>query len=184
MSDIQGGQSAVPPTAPRPSSGTGTAAGTAPGTAGAGQADAARGYVPRPAPGYDDVQYEQQEPSGFAIGMTLVAAVLMMIGGVLDFFAGLAALIRGQFFVTLPNYAFSVSVHNWGWLHLIAGIVVFVTGAALLTDQLWARIVGVVVAGLSAILNFVMLPYQPLWAVIVIALDVLIIIALLAPRRR
>ena len=40
MSDIQGGQSATPPTAPRPSSGTGTATGTASGTTGAGQADA------------------------------------------------------------------------------------------------------------------------------------------------
>lgn len=180
MSDIQGGQPATPPAAPRPSSGTGTAT----GSTGAGQADAARGYVPRPAPGYDDVQYESQEPSGFAAGMTLLAAVLMMIGGVLDFFSGLSALIRGQFFVTLPNYAFSVSVHNWGWLHLIAGAVVFVTGAALLTDHLWARILGVVIAGLSAIMNFVMLPYQPLWAIIVITLDILIIIALLAPRRR
>jgi hypothetical protein len=184
MSDIQGGQSATPSAAPRPSSGTGTAAGTAAGTAGTGQADAARGYVPRPAPGYDDVRYESQEPSGFALGMTLVAAVLMMIGGVLDFFSGLAALIRGQFFVTLPNYAFSVSVHSWGWLHLIAGAVVFATGAALLTDHLWARIVGVVVAGLSMIMNFVMLPYQPLWAFVVITLDILIVIALLAPRRR
>jgi hypothetical protein len=184
MSDIQGGQPATPPAAPRPSSGTGTAAGTSSGTAGAGQADAARGYVPRPAPGYDDVRSESQEPSGFALGMTLVAAVLMMIGGVLDIFSGIAALIRGQFFVTLPNYAFSVSVHSWGWLHLIAGAVVFVTGAALLTDQLWARIAGVVVAGLSAVMNFVMLPYYPLWAFVVIAFDILIIVALCAPRRR
>ena len=103
MSDIQGGQSATPPTAPRSSSGTGTATGTASGTAGAGQADATRGYVPRPAPGYDDVRYESQGPSGFSLGMTLVAAVLMMIGGLFDFFEGLAALLRGNFFVVLPN---------------------------------------------------------------------------------
>ena len=184
MSDIQGGQSATPPTAPRPSSGAGTATGTASGTTGAGQADAARGYVPRPAPGYDDVRYESQGPSGFALGMTLVAAVLMMIGGLFDFFEGLAALIRGNFFVVLPNYAFSVSVATWGWLHLITGVVVFVTGAALLTDRLWARVVGVVVASLSAVMNFVMLPYQPVWAIVVIALDIAIIVALCAPRRR
>ena len=92
-------------------------------------------------------------------GMTLVAAVFMMIGGLFDFFAGLAALIRGQFFVVLPNYAFSISVTGWGWLHLITGIVVFATGAALLTDHLWARIAGVVVASLSAVMNFVMMPY-------------------------
>jgi hypothetical protein len=162
--------------------GSGTAAGTAPGSA-PGTSGTRGGYVPRPAPGYDDVRYEPEGPSGFALGMTLVAAVFMMIGGLFDFFSGLAALIRGQFFVTLPNYAFSISVHGWGWLHLITGIVVFATGAALLTDHLWARIAGVVIASLSAVMNFVLLPYQPLWAVVVIALDIFVVWALLSPRR-
>jgi hypothetical protein len=161
--------------------GGGTASGTAPGTAGA--AGASGRYVPRPAPGYDDVQYETEGPSGFALGMTLVAAVIMMISGMFDFFSGIAALIRGQFFVTLPHYAFSVSVTGWGWLHLITGAVVFAAGAALLTDHLWARIAGVVIASLSAVMNFVMLPYYPLWAFLVIPLDIIVIWALLTPRR-
>ncbi len=163
--------------------GSGTAAGTAPGSA-PGASGTRGGYVPRPAPGYDDVRYESQGPSGFTLGMTLVAAVFMMIGGLFDFFSGLAALIRGQFFVVLPNYAFSVSATGWGWLHLITGIVVFATGAALLTDHLWARIVGVVIASLSAVMNFVMMPYYPVWALVVIALDILVVWALLSPRRR
>jgi hypothetical protein len=162
--------------------GSGTAAGTAPGSA-AGASGTRGGYVPRPAPGYDDVRSESQGPSGLALGLTLVAAVFMMIGGLFDFFEGLAALIRGNFFVVLPNYAFSISVTGWGWLHLITGIVVFITGAALLTDHLWARIAGVVIASLSALMNFVMLPYQPVWAVVVIALDIFIVWALLTPRR-
>ena len=171
MSDIQD----------QPASG-GTASGTAPGTAGASGTSGR--YVPRPAPGYNDVRYEPEGPSGFALGMTLVAAVIMMISGMFDFFSGIAALIRGQFFVTLPHYAFSVSVTGWGWLHLITGAVVFAAGAALLTDHLWARIAGVVIASLSAVMNFVMLPYYPLWAFLVIPLDIIVIWALLTPRRR
>ena len=163
--------------------GSGTAAGSAPGSA-AGASGARGGYVPRPAPGYDDVRYEKEGPSGLALGLTLVAAVFMMIGGLFDFFSGLAALIRGQFFVTLPHYAFSISITGWGWLHLITGVVVFVVGAALLTDHLWARIAGVVIASLSAVMNFVMLPYQPVWAIVVIALDIAVIWALLTPRNR
>ena len=163
--------------------GSGTAAGTAPGSAAGASATQGR-YVPRPAPGYDDVRSEKEGPSGLALGLTLVAAVFMMIGGLFDFFSGLAALIRGQFFVVLPNYAFSISATGWGWLHLIMGAVVFATGAALLTDHLWARIAGVVIASISAVMNFVLLPYQPLWAVIVIALDIFIVWALLSPRRR
>jgi hypothetical protein len=163
--------------------GSGTAAGTAPGSAASAPGTQGR-YVPRPAPGYDDVRYESQGPNGLAIGLTLVAAVFMMIGGLLDFFQGLAAVIRGQFFVTLPNYAFSISVSGWGWLHLVMGAVVFATGAALLTDHLWARIAGVVIASLSAVMNFVMLPYYPVWAFVIIALDIFVIWALLTPRNR
>jgi hypothetical protein len=162
--------------------GSGTAAGTAPGSA-AGASGTRGGYVPRPTPGYDDVRQESPGPSGLALGLTLVAAVFMMIGGLFDFFSGLAALIRGSFFVVLPNYAFSISVTGWGWLHLIMGALVFATGVALLTDHLWARIAGVVIASLSAVMNFVTLPYQPVWAIVVIALDIFIVWALLTPRR-
>jgi len=155
------------------------------GTAAPGSASGTRGgYVPRPAPGYDDVRSPEPGPSGLALGMTLVAAAFMMIGGLFDFFEGLAALIRGQFFVVLPNYAFSISVTGWGWLHLIMGALVFATGAALLTDHLWARIAGVVIASASAVMNFVMLPYYPLWGFLIIALDIFIVWALLSPRRR
>jgi hypothetical protein len=162
--------------------GTSTGTGTGPGS-GTRASGTRGGYVPRPAPGYDDVRYEKDGPSGLAMGLTLVAAVFMMIGGLFDFFEGVAALIRGQFFVVLPNYAFSISITGWGWFHLIMGALVFATGAALLTDHLWARIAGVVVASLSAVMNFVLMPYYPLWAFIVIALDIFIVWALLSPRR-
>jgi hypothetical protein len=176
MSDIQD----QPSSGPAATSGTGTS-GT--GTSGTGTSGTASGtYVPRPAPGYDDVRYEREGPSGLALGLTLMAAAFLMISGVFDFFSGLAALLRGSFFVTLPHYAFSVSVHSWGWLHLIMGAVVFVVGAALLTDHLWARIAGVVIAAFSAVMNFVMLPYYPVWAFVVIALDIIVIWALLTPR--
>ena len=161
-----------------------TASGTAPGTASGAATDEPLYSVPRPAPGYDDVQYEREGPSGLALGLTLMAAAFLMISGVFDFFSGLAAIIRWQFFVTLPHYAFSISIHGWGWLHLIIGVVVFITGAALLTDRLWARIAGVVIASISAVMNFVMLPYYPVWAFVIIALDVFVIWALLTPRNR
>jgi hypothetical protein len=170
----------------QPSSG-GAPGGTTQGTAAtpSGSAPAPSGtYVPRPAPGYDDVRYEREGPSGLALGLTLMAAVFLMISGVFDFFTGLAALIRGSFFVTLPHYAFSISAHGWGWWHLIMGAVVFCVGAALLTDQLWARIAGVVIASFSAVMNFVLLPYYPVWAFVVIALDIFVIWALLTPRNR
>ncbi len=165
----------------------GPAAAGAPGAAGqpgAAQADTARRYVPRQAPGYEDVAGRHAGPSGAALGLTITAAVLMMISGLFGFFEGLAAVIRGSFFVVLPNYAFSLSAVGWGWVHLIIGVLVFAAGAALFWDKLWARVVGVALAAFSAIANFVFLPYYPVWAIVIIALDAAIIWALLSSRNR
>ncbi len=151
--------------------------------AGAAAGEAARQYVPRPSPGYDDA-YAESGPTGMARGFTLFAAIMLMIAGVWNFLEGLSAIIKGSFYVVLPNYAFNMSVTSWGWWHFIMGIVVFAAGACLLMDMTWARILGVVIASLSAIANFLYIPYQPVWSVIVIALDVFVIWALVAPRRR
>lgn len=146
---------------------------------------AARGYVPRPAQSYDDTaQYTEPRPTGAVLGWTITAAVLMMVSGLWNFLEGLAAIIKGQFFIVLPNYVYNVSVTSWGWIHLILGAAVFVAGAFLFMDKMWARIVGVVLACLSAVANFLYIPYFPVWSVIVIAVDVFIVWALLAPRDR
>ena len=153
-------------------------------------ADTGRQYVPRPAPGYDDARpYTARHadetiepPSGAAMGLTIMAAVFMMIAGLLNFFAGLAAIIRGSFFVVLPHYAFSLSHLGWGWLNVITGAIVFVAGMALFAGRTWARVLAVAIAAMSIVANFVALPYYPVWAIVVIALDAFVIWALLTPR--
>jgi hypothetical protein len=156
------------------------AAGTAQGPQGA-QGTA----VPRPTKSFDDAtRYAEGEPRGAVLGFTLTAAVLMMVSGLWSFLEGLAAIIKGQFFVVLPNYVYNISVTGWGWIHLIIGAAVFVAGAFLFMDKMWARIVGVVLACISAVVNFLYIPYSPVWSVIVIGLDVFIVWALLAPRNQ
>lgn len=73
-------------------------------------------------------------------------------------------------------YEFSVS--GWGWIHLVLGIVLAVTGYFILSGQPWARAVGIAVAALSALANFLFIPYYPIWALVIIALDVAVIWAL------
>lgn len=143
-----------------------------------------RQYVPRQAPDYDDMSRARTRPSGAAGGLTSMAAVLMMLSGIWGFLEGLAAIIKGSFFVVGVNYAYSVSVTGWGWIHLILGVLVFAAGLALfLKDALWARITGIVLASFSAIANFLFIPYYPVWSIVVIAIDLFIIWALLSPRR-
>jgi hypothetical protein len=149
--------------------------------AGAAPGETAREYVPRQA---------QRQAGGnatrgpvAATGLTLAAAVLMIISGVWNFMEGLAALIRGSFFIVLPNYAYNISITGWGWFHLILGAVVAVAGAALLTNRLWARIIGIIIVSVSMVVNFLYVPYQPVWSIALIALDAAVIWALLASSR-
>jgi hypothetical protein len=156
-------------------------AGTSTESQEAGRHEAGRQYVPRQAPRYEE---GADRPSGVAGGFTIVAAVMLMLSGLWDFFEGLAAVIRGSFFVVLPNYAYNISVSGWGWFHLITGVVVFITGACLFMDMFWARVAGVVIASASAIINFLFIPYQPVWSIVIIAIDMVVIWALLSPRRQ
>jgi hypothetical protein len=119
-----------------------------------------------------------------AAGFTALAATLMILTGLWSFFVGLTGVIKQSFYINVPNYTFQLNLHAWGWTHMILGAVVFAAGVCLLLGMMWARVVGVVLAVLSAIANFLFLPHYPLWSVIVIAVDVFIIWALTAGTAR
>ena len=141
----------------------------------------ARQHVPRQAPRHEARQ-ESAGLGGVTMGFTLFASVMMMLSGFWNFLEGLAAIVRGSFFAVLPSYTFELSVTGWGWFHLILGVVVAVAGVALLTGKVWARVVGIIVAAISVIVNFLYIPYQPVWSIVVISVDLAIVWALLTPR--
>ncbi|MFB6985021.1 hypothetical protein ACFC0C_09675 [Streptomyces sp. NPDC056178] len=111
-------------------------------------------------------------------GTTVLAAVLMVIGGAMAIFEGIAALTKDHLFVFARHYVFEFSLTGWGWVHLILGIVLVLAGCAVFGGALWARFFGVAVAGLGAIANFLWLPYYPLWAMVLIAVNIIAVWAL------
>jgi hypothetical protein len=72
---------------------------------------------------------------------------------------------------------------TWGWVHIVAGVLVVLAGFGVLSGNVLARTVGVILAGLSIVANFLFLPVYPLWSIIVITIDVLVIWALTAHGR-
>jgi len=116
--------------------------------------------------------------SSFAVGLTVFAAVLMLLVGIFQAVEGLVALLGDTLYLVGPDWAFSFDVTTWGWIHLITGVVIAAAGYFVLTGAVWARSVGVVLACLGALTNFLWLPYYPVWSVIVITLNVLVIWAL------
>ena len=121
--------------------------------------------------------------SGFAIGTAFFAAILMIMIGVFDVLQGLAAIIRQHEYVVSPNYIYKFNVSTWGWINLVLGAIILLAGFALLSGALWARIIGVIMAVIVAIANFMWLPYYPVWSIIIIATCVVIIWALTAHGR-
>lgn len=113
----------------------------------------------------------------------LLAGSLTMLIGAFLFLEGLAALIRGRFYVLPTRYAFEIDITTWGWIQLIAGAVAFAVGVLLFTtDSRWLRVLALVVAGLSAVDGFFFVPYYPFWSLLVIALAVFVIWALARER--
>jgi hypothetical protein len=113
-------------------------------------------------------------------GITFAAAMLGLIGS-FQILAGLAALINDEFFVKTQHYAFNLDVTAWGWIHLILGVLLVVTGLALFANKTWAGVTAIGLAMLSAIQNFFFIPYYAWWSLLIIALDVWVLWALTRP---
>ena len=129
-------------------------------------------HEPRPA---------EQEVSGWAWGAITFAATMAILIGTFQVMEGLVAIINDNFFVVARNYTFDLDVTAWGWIHLIVGAVMLIVGFGLFARSTWAGVTAIVVAVLSAVSNFFFIPYYPIWALVVIGLNVWIIWALTRP---
>ena len=125
----------------------------------------------------------QEETTTGWVGWTAFAAFMMIMIGGFHAIQGLAAVIKDNFYAVTPNYVFEFDVTTWGWIHLIMGIVVVIAGFALFSGATWARVIGVIVAFISALANFAWLPYSPVWSVVIITVDIFVIYALIVHGR-
>ena len=116
-------------------------------------------------------------------GLTVFAAVLLFIAGVLDLFRGIMAIANDDVFVNTPNYVFKFDLTSWGWIQLVLGVIAMSVGAGLFSRATWARVAGVGIAGLLIIANFLSVPYYPVWSLTLIAMYAFVIWALCVVRR-
>jgi hypothetical protein len=116
----------------------------------------------------------------------LFAGTMLLVVGGLNIVEGIVALVNKTYVVLIANQLYLVDVTSWGWTALIFGLVLGVTGLGLLANQTWARIVAIVVVGLHAIAQVIWIGAYPLWSLMMIALDTVVLFALTArwPSRR
>ncbi len=113
------------------------------------------------------------------VGWIAFAGVMMALVGSFHIVQGLVALFDDKFFVVAKSgLLVSVSYTTWGWVHVIGGVVLVIAGLCVFGGQVWARAVGVVLALASAVTSLGFMGAYPLWAVVVIGLDIVIVLAL------
>lgn len=118
----------------------------------------------------------------WASGVTVFAAVMLTLAGLLAVFRGIMGIATDEVFLNTRNYVFEFDLTGWGWVHLVLGVIAVAVSMGLYTAALWARVSGVAIAGLVIIANFLSLPYYPVWSVVMIAMSGFIIWALCTVR--
>ena len=120
----------------------------------------------------------REEPTAW-VGMIIFGGIMMLMMGGFQIIEGLVALFNDEYyFVTRNGLIVSLDYTAWGWTHLIIGLIAVCAGIGVLLGQMWARVVGIIIAVVSALANIAFLSAYPVWSTIVIATDVLVIYAL------
>ena len=128
-----------------------------------------------------EAQYDQ--PTAWAGWVVFAGAMLIMLG-TFQIIQGIVALFDDGFYLVRPDgLVVDVDYNTWGWIHIVIGAVGVLTGVGLLAGNMAARVVGVVIAFLSALVNLAFISAYPIWSTILITLDVIVIYAIIVHGR-
>jgi hypothetical protein len=133
--------------------------------------------------GGDAARRQSIDESGVTgwVGWIMFAGTMMMFLGAFHMFEGLVALFRNTA-IAFPTSGLTIQVSftQWGWLQIIAGALVFAAGLGLFTGRMWARVLGVIVVSISALVNFAWAGIYPVWSITLLAMNFLVLYALIA----
>lgn len=124
-------------------------------------------------------RYADEPASSSWTGWVTFGGIMMILIGTFEAIEGLVALFRDDYFlVTRNGLLVTTNFTAWGWTHIALGAIVAAVGFGVLVGQTWARVVGIALVTINAIVNLAFLAAYPVWSTIIIALDVIVIYAL------
>lgn len=126
--------------------------------------------------------YDDRRATGW-VGWIVFAATMMILAGTLNAAYGFIAIVNDEWVVFGNQAALYLDVTAWGWVHFVLGLVLLFSGIFLFRANIVAQAVAIVAAGASIVANFLWLPVFPVWSIVVITMDVLIIWAVTAHGR-
>jgi hypothetical protein len=106
------------------------------------------------------------------------ASFMLALAGVFALITGFVALFQsGTVFVHTLNSSWLLTYTQWGWVHMLAGVLALAAAGSLLAGNMYGRIFAILVALASAIVNMAFIPMYPIWSIIIITIDVMVIYA-------
>jgi hypothetical protein len=120
-----------------------------------------------------DFDNPRTNPTAYVVAS--FAGVMLLAIAVIQVLQGIAAVANDEVFVKGINYVYKFDVTTWGWIHIVLGGLAIAVALGILADQVWGYVCGVAIGCVGAIANFAWLPYYPLWAIVLIALNVLVV---------
>lgn len=128
--------------------------------------------------GHRSPYVETPPPTGW-VGWIAFAGMMLILVGSFHAVQGLVAIFRDEVLLVADSgLLIGIDYTAWGWTHILWGGLSILVGACLLAGQMWARVIAVIVAVISAIVNVMFLPAYPVWSVLMIAVDILVIWAI------
>jgi hypothetical protein len=121
----------------------------------------------------------RRHAEGKGFGLVAFAAVVLAVVGIMNLIEGIAAIANSHVFVANAHYVIG-DLRAWGWVTLIVGVLQLLAAGGVMVGNQWARWFGVAVAGIGAITMMFFIPAYPVWALVVIAIEVVALYGLCA----
>lgn len=126
---------------------------------------------------------EPQRTTGWT-GWIAFGGIMLVLLGMFHAIEGLVAVFdNGYYRVTPSGLVVNVSYNVWGWVHFGMGVTAFVVGIGVLAGRTIARAAAVVIAAASAVIHLAFIAAYPVWSLVIITLDVIVIFAILVHGR-
>lgn len=109
------------------------------------------------------------------VGWIGFASLMMMLAGVFHIIAGFVALFQEDVFIAAPNALWVFDYSQWGWIHILGGLLALLAAGSLMQGKLFGRTMVILVAMFSAIANMAFVPVYPVWSLMIVTIDVLVI---------
>jgi hypothetical protein len=112
---------------------------------------------------------------GWAVDFIGFAGIMLVLVAGMQILQGIAAILSDEVYVTGIDYVYKFDVTAWGWIHVGVGAIAVAVGFGILLGKTWGLVGGIAIASLAILSNFAFIPYYPVWSVILLAFNIVVI---------